>query len=153
MRKDGFSAEWLRHSPFRRMLQCGQGKPVPELSLAARTAWSGFSTRAKINGDLFFREWGHCSPNHKKRAFDNATTASIHQLHQLLILDIPIRLRRVESAFSAPEGFEVGGGFELPGTADEDAVGCGCALEIVEEDFFFHAGLCLPFFAKGEWFS
>ena len=75
---------------------------------------------------------------------------SIHQHPQLLAPDIAIRLRRQESAFSAAEGFEFGGGFELPGATDEDSVGGDCALEIVEEGFFFHAGLCLPFFAEGQ---
>ena len=39
--------------------------------------------------------------------------ASIHQLHQFLSPEIPIRLRRVKSAFSAAQDFERGGGFEL----------------------------------------
>jgi hypothetical protein len=56
----------------------------------------------------------------------------------------------MESAFSAAEGLEFGGGFELPGAADEDSVSGGCAMEVVEECFLFHTGLCLPFFTKSE---
>ncbi len=73
---------------------------------------------------------------------------SIHQLHQLLAPDVPIRLGRVESAFFSPEGVEFGGGFELPGAADEDSVGGGCVMKVVEEGFFIHAGFREPFFAE-----
>lgn len=61
--------------------------------------------------------------------------ASIHQLPQLLSPDIPIRLRRVESAFSAAERIEFGGRFELSITPDEDSVGGGYAMEVVEKGF------------------
>ena len=81
-------------------------------------------------------------------SFLGLTTASVHQLHQLLTPDVLIRLGRVEAAISTTEGFEFGGGFELPSATDEDSVGGGCALEVVEKGFFFHAGLSLPFFAK-----
>jgi hypothetical protein len=56
-------------------------------------------------------EWGQCSSFHKKRP-NIAARASFHQLHQVLAPDIPLRLRRVESAFSAAEGIEFGGGLE-----------------------------------------
>ncbi len=58
---------------------------------------------------------GECSPIRRKRAFDKATITSVHQLHQLLAPDIPIRLRRVEAAFSVTEGFEFSRGLEPPG--------------------------------------
>lgn len=57
-------------------------------------------------------EWGQVSPIHSNLPNISAL-ASIHQLHQLFTSDIPIRLRRMESAFSTAEGFERGGGFEL----------------------------------------
>jgi hypothetical protein len=38
---------------------------------------------------------------------------SIHQLHQLRLPEMPIRLQRLESAFSAVEGFKFSGGIEL----------------------------------------
>ena len=75
------------------------------------------------------------------------STTSIHQLHQFLAPDISIRLRRVEAAFCAAEGYEFDGGLQHPSAADEDAVGGGCALEVVEEGCFFYAGLSLPFLA------
>ena len=68
-----------------------------------------------------------------------AATTSTHQLHQFFAPDIPTGLRRVKSAFSAAEGYEFGGGFELPRTTDEDSVCGGCALEVVEEGIFIDA--------------
>jgi len=41
----------------------------------------------------------------------------------------------VETAFCAPEGFEFGGGIELPNAADEDSVGGGGCLVVVEDGF------------------
>ncbi len=56
----------------------------------------------------------------------------------------------MEAAFSAAEGFEFGGGVKLPCAADLNAVG-GCrALEVMEEGFFFYAGVCLPLFVECE---
>ena len=73
----------------------------------------------------------------------------IHQLHPLLAPDISIGLRWVEAAFCAAECIEFGGGFKLLGAADENAIGGSCALEVVEEGFFIHAGLWLTFLAEG----
>ncbi len=54
----------------------------------------------------------------------------------------------MEASFSSAECFQFGGGIELPGSGDEDSVGLGYPLEIIEEGFFLHAGLRLPFFAE-----
>jgi hypothetical protein len=54
----------------------------------------------------------------------------------------------METAFPAAEGFEFGGGIELPSATDEYSVGDDCTSEVVEEGFFFHAGFCLPLFAE-----
>ena len=72
-----------------------------------------------------------CPRDAYEKCSDTLAPPSIHQAHQLLFLHIAIRLRRVESFFSAAEGFEGSGSFELPGSADEDAVGGACAMEIV----------------------
>ena len=93
---------------------------------------------------MFQGDFSEVLSTHAHRTRDQGEYQSrIHQFHQLLAPDIPIRLRRVESAFSAAEGFEFGGGGELPGAADEDSVGGDCALEVVEKGFFLHARLCL----------
>ncbi len=116
-----------------RVLYCSLGS-VLELKHSARSSAS--------------ENWGN-SLRFKDIDFHRFVIMQSHQLPQLLAAYIPIRLRWVEFAFSAAEGFKFGGGFELPSAADEDSVGGGCALKLVEEGFLFHAGLSQSFLAEG----
>lgn len=79
----------------------------------------------RILGDLqdFFNEWFHSHSMQRTSTLTEYRYKALHQHPQLLTPDIPIRLRRVEVAFSAGEGFEFGGGGESPGKADEDSAG------------------------------
>lgn len=66
-------------------------------------------------------------------------------LHQLFTPDMPIRLRRVESLFTAAERTGSGDRLEMPGAANVDSVGSGGAWDAVEYCILeFGAGRACP---------